>query len=56
VVVELRDVAEPLPLALPRYGGAIYVYAALAMGGVWMLATVPLLGMYALVAVRRGGG
>ena len=49
--VQLRDVSEPLPLALPRYAGEIYIYAALIMGGVWMLSTVPLLAAYALVFV-----
>ena len=51
VSVQLRDVAEPLPLALPRYGGNIYIYAAICMGGIWMFSTVPLLAMFALVFV-----
>ncbi|GBF93573.1 hypothetical protein Rsub_06293 [Raphidocelis subcapitata] len=52
VSLQLRDVAEPLPLALPRYGGNAYVYGALAAGGVWAFATVPLLGAYVLVLVN----
>ncbi|KAI8474168.1 MAG: hypothetical protein J3K34DRAFT_496058 [Monoraphidium minutum] len=58
VSVQLRDVSEPLPLALPRYGGNIYIYAAVCMGGLWMFSTVPLLAMFVLVFinVRRNKG
>ena len=52
ISVELRDVSEPLPLALPKYGGNAYIYGAVVMGGVWMFSTVPLLVMYGVVLVR----
>lgn len=51
ISVELRDVSEPLPLALPRYAGNIYIYAALVMGAIWMFSTVPLLAMFVVVLV-----
>jgi hypothetical protein len=56
VAVELRDVSEPLPLALPRYAGNAYVYAALVLGGVWMFSTLPLLAMFVVVLVSLGCG
>lgn len=52
IEVTLRDVSEPLPLALPRYGGNVYIYAGIVLGGVWMFSTVPLLLAGALVMVR----
>jgi hypothetical protein len=54
VSIQLRDVAEPLPLALPRYAGNIYIYAAIVMGGIWMFLTVPLLAMAGLIFVSTG--
>jgi hypothetical protein len=51
LTLSVRDVAEPLPLALPRYGGELYVYVALVLGGVWMFSTVPLIVMFGVVLV-----
>jgi hypothetical protein len=44
-------VSEPRPLALPRYGGEIYIYAALVLGGVWMFSTAPLVIMLGVMVV-----
>lgn len=51
VAVSLHDVLEPRPLALPRYGGEIYIYAALVVGGVWLLSTAPLIIMLGVMVV-----
>ncbi|WIA23664.1 hypothetical protein OEZ85_000365 [Tetradesmus obliquus] len=52
VTVTLADVTEPQPLALPRYGGELYVYVALVLGGVWMFSTVPLIVMFGVVLIN----
>jgi hypothetical protein len=51
VDISLHDVAEPRPLALPHYTGEVYVYAALALGGVWLVSTAPLLIMLGVLVV-----
>jgi hypothetical protein len=51
ITLSVRDVAEPQPLALPRYGGELYVYVALVLGGIWMFSTVPLIVMFGVVMV-----
>ena len=56
VALQVRDVSEPLPLALPHYGGNIYIYAAIVMGGVWMFSTVPLLLAFVIVFVSPVAG
>lgn len=41
--VSLHDASEPQPLALPHYGGEVYIYVALVLGGVWLFSTGPLI-------------
>ena len=43
VQLVVRDVSEPTPLALPAYKGEVYVFLAVAMGGVFTLAAAALL-------------
>jgi len=52
VALYVIDTAAPEPLALPRYQGQLYVYAALAMAGLAVVALVPLLLFWILIAVR----
>jgi hypothetical protein len=54
VQLVVRDVSEPRALALPGYRGQLYVYLAIAMGGVFLITAVPLLA--ALVVIYVGGG
>lgn len=51
VAVSLHDVSEPCPLALPRFVGEIYIYAALVLGGVWLFSTTPLVIMLGVMVV-----
>ena len=47
----VRDVSEPRALALPGYRGGLYVYLAIAMGGVFLLTAAPLLAACAVIYV-----
>lgn len=49
VMVTLRDVAAPRPLALPPYRGQLYIYVALGVGALWMVCTGLLLLAWLLV-------
>lgn len=51
VAVSLRDVTEPQPLQLPHYGGELYVYVALVLGGLWLFTTAPLIIMLGVMVV-----
>ena len=51
IAVTVRDVSAPEPLALPRYSGEISIFAAIAMGGVWMFSSAPLIILFGVVYV-----
>jgi hypothetical protein len=51
IAVTVRDVSAPEALALPHYHGEMYIFAALAMGGVWMFSSAPLIILFGVVYV-----
>ena len=41
VSIEVQDVAAPVDLALPSNKGALYIYLAICLGGIWFFSLVP---------------
>jgi hypothetical protein len=53
VGIELHDVAAPGPLALPGNKGALYIYIAICMGGIWLFSLVPMPFQLFIIHVRH---